>query len=1636
MVANRVQGITVSVILGLGLGVIGLLAVAHGPAQATDTDHSVTFGALERIALTEDLTSADKPAFSMESQDDSGLTLSFELGALDAQSVVIGGDIYHALEIEGGGVIGPVGTPMLPTFTRLIAIPDNAGMVIDGVEIETIELEGYLPFPMQEDGDNAFALNLAAYSAGLGTEHAWVRLGEPAIARGMRVIPVTIQPVRYRADDQILEVASRLTVRIRQEGVDLRNANPLAHASIPTSFDELYDDLVLNYEGPRDDQQVLLGNYLIVAPSNPSVVDALQPLIEWRTRRGYNVYLATTAETGTTRSSIRDWIQAQYDNEATRPEFITLVGDVDGDIELPTWFEDYSQYHGEGDIPYVHLEGDDVLADAHIGRISVRTIEELEIYVNKIVSYESTPYVDETDWYTRACLVGDPVDSGPTCIQIMQWLKLELFEAGYTEVDTVFTAPFRMQMTSKLSRGDTVFCYRGFFGTSGFANSDIYGLSNGWMMPFAVNITCQTGTFSNTTCLSEAWIRSGDSPTEPNGAVASIGTATGGTHTRYNNCVTYGIWQAPLHEGEFRFGPCLTRGRYELYLNYAAEDMINVQIFSHWNNLMGDPAGELWTAVPQALTVGHPAQLALGSNALLVEVLAEGQPCEGAYVCAWKDGEVHVGATVGSDGWAELPVAGAGAGAMKITVTKHDCIPYLGELAVGQADLFVGYESHLLDDDTGGTSSGNGDGLLNPTETIELPVELTNHGQSSAESVTAILTCDDPLVSISDPIETFGAIGSGASAWSADDFDLQVAGAAQHGHIVRLGLDVSSGGDQWHSMITIPVVAAAFAQNGTTLYDFGTRLDPGETGEISIEIENIGGAIGEDVVGTLVSDSDWVAVTDDGGAFGTVPVAGSAENTADRFALSVSPECHNGHIAEMTLNLSFSGGAEASLPFALSVGQVSSSDPTGPDAYGYYAFDNTDTGYPHAPVFDWIELNPAYGGDGVSVGLNDFGEDQDESLTVELPFPVTYYGQTFNQATICSNGWIAMGSTYLVNYRNWTIPGAGAPDFLIAPMWDNLYQEDERQVYHRYDETNHRYIVQWSRLRNMEGDTTQDFEVIFYDTSFYSTETGDAMITFQYDTFNNSDDLQQYSTIGIQNGDRSDGLMYGYYNYYNAGAATIQSGRAIKFVALSSLPRGMISGTVTTTSAGGAGIPGAQVSLLDGGPTLTCGAGGAYGGSVPIGTYLAIASHPSFLPDTVSNVTITEGQATVVDFELEDILGPVYTGTTDIGSTTDPVGPYEIFTTATDFSGIATLDLYYNVGSGWMPVPMVDQGDNLWRAEIPGQPAGTLVGYYLVGEDNVGNSSSDPSGAPGDYYSFWVIDAVIDDDMEAGGGDWIHYNVSGGYEDEWHMTGDRNHTPDGSWCWKHGSTGGGDYGNNTDGALESVAFDVDGEGTLTFWHWVDTEFWSQGGDAVAFDGGIIELSIDEGAWFQVDPVGGYYYELSNWGGGSPFDEGIWIFGGYQEWTEVEVDLSGIEGSVRVRFRFGSGNDNWGNEAQGWFIDDVLVMTGGGGFSDATELELMPTTVTLHQNAPNPFGQREVGTLIRFDLPRASEVRLRILDTSGRAVRGLLNAGLPAGYHQVRWDGRDANGQPVPNGVYFYSLETGDQHQARQLLRVR
>ncbi|MBU2692348.1 MAG: T9SS type A sorting domain-containing protein [Candidatus Eisenbacteria bacterium] len=1567
------------------------------------------------------------PEIQILHSDDAGVSLRFELIDLVTETATIDGTEWKMLAIPGGDLAGEIGRPALPTFSRLVSIPNQSGVDIS-VTIEEEETRtGYRVMPMQGNDGDSFAYDAAAYDLDDFGSTAAAMTGDPAILRDQRVVTLTFQPVQYNPAQGIIKVARRIRVDVQFAGVDLRNSLDNTNRRITPSFNKLYRSTILNYVEP-DRADIVPGSYLLICPNDAAVINLLQPLIEWRERKGAPVILATTAETGASAANILSYIQTVYASSDPPLEFVCLVGDANGTYAIPTWFESYSGYNGEGDNPYTLLAGGDVLSDIHIGRISIASLSELELIVAKTVGYESEPYMEETDWYKRACLVADTSPSGWSCVTVQQWIKTRLIEMGYTDIDTLWPEPVPPDMITELNKGDTFFSYRGYLGMSSWSSSNAYSLTNGWKMPFCVNITCDTGSFASGTARSEGFLRAGSvNPITPKGGVGSIGTATTGTHTRYNNCMHYGIHHGMLYDELYEMGAALTRGKVEMYINYQLREPTKVQIWSHWNNLMGDPAGEIFTDIPVELSVNHPASLYRGANSLAVSVTAGPLPVADAQVCLLKDGETYIVGYTDGNGEVELPIVTDAAGDLLVTVTKHNCLPYLATVPVTNPTLFVGFESFTIDDDTSGESQGDNNGLPNPGETIELPVQVKNFGTSSAASVTATLTTDDPYITITDGNEAFGTVAGGASVWSADDFDFTIDLGCPHGRVIQFALEVSSGATSWHSLVEVEVISADLQFQDFRVEDgFNGILDPGETAGLRLKIYNGGGITAENAVGTLVSLSPLITVTDAAGTFGSIPAGLAGDNLSDLFEVHADNGAHPGYQAHFLAYMEFSGGMKDTVFAQITVGNRTVGDPIGPDAHGYWAFYNTDVNYTEAPTYNWIEIDPNYGGDGVEISLSDFGEYQDDSKTLDIPFPFMYYGETFTRATVCSNGWMAMGSTYLNNYRNWNIPGAGSPQDMLAVFWDNLYRTGNAAVYQKFDAANHRWIVQWSRMRHFDTGATETFQVLLYDPAHYPTSSGDGEIVYQYETIVNNDSGENYATVGIQNHTQTDGLLYTYANSYPTGAAALAAGRAIRFMPITAEPTGGIAGTVRNDYNNNP-IESVNVKLLETGTSWNTTAAGTYSGSAPEGIYTVITTHSSFDPDTTYNVEVILGQQVTVDFYLTDIAAPVITTTQHL-TTNDTEGPYEIPVTIEEYTGVTLATLFYRTGGpDWTPVPLTHISGHEYLGEIPGQDYTTYVEYYIYSRDNLGYETYDPAGAPILYYGFLVAPAVqlFMDDLEtnqgwtvgapgddATTGIWERVDSNAIWEGEYEVQPEDDHTPDpGVLCFVTGNApeGSAQGTNDVDGGtttLFSPVIDLSsmsGTANLTYYRWYSCD---------------TGYSTDDVWIVQITDNGTDWVSLENTGTSD------------RSWRKMDFILNNyVDLTDHIQVKFIASDLGTGGVVEAAVDDFEILFT---GTSDVAE-EASPAPFLLFQNHPNPASS---STTIRFALDSEGPVHLVLYDIQGRVLRHLIDGNRKAGMQSILWDGRDGSGNKVPSGIYFYRIQTADQSATRKMIFIQ
>lgn len=210
------------------------------------------------------------------------------------------------------------------------------------------------------------------------------------------------------------------------------------------------------------------------------------------------------------------------------------------------------------------------------------------------------------------------------------------------------------------------------------------------------------------------------------------------------------------------------------------------------------------------------------------------------------------------------------------------------------------------------------------------------------------------------------------------------------------------------------------------------------------------------------------------------------------------------------------------------------------------------------------------------------------------------------------------------------------------------------------------------------------------------------------------------------------------------------------------------------------------------------------------------------------------------------------------------------------------------------------------------------------------------------------LQVLLSENFESGAPNWTHSSAGGTWIDQWHIDTRRSHSS--THAYKCGDTGTGNYGNLNDARLASpIINNLPAGAVFSYYQWIYAEISTTYPDS-AYDGGIVEISANGGAFTQIAPTTGYT-KTFRWrtSGGNPATgpmPGQPCFSGVDTvWSQKMFDLSAYAGqNIQIRFRFGS---DAGTGREGWYVDDVLL------YSPANNTPLViPTGLTLIYDGDN------------------------------------------------------------------------------------
>jgi len=1088
----------------------------------------------------------------------SSIKIQYDISEFEIQQVAQDGKSYVKLNMENAGSMSDPGDPYLPTVSTYYAVePGKSFSVAANIqEKETIPNIDILPFESWDANLTGKPVKGDSYVRDTLYPEKIATVSDPIVMRGLTMVQVSVTPFQYNPVTEELTVVKSIEVELVEDGaVEM----PFIPSKRSRAFEPLYESLVLNYASlSRDEIEYQQPAILYVLPNNltTSMMNQVESLMDWKHRVGYEVNYVNSSNVVNNRVNLKNYIENAYETWDNPPVHVTIIGDAEGTYDIPTWNDSWSGYNGDGDHPYSALEGNDQFPDLFLGRLSFDTSSELQTIIGKTLNYESSPYLGE-NWFQRACLTGDPSTSGISCVITNEQIHELLDIAGFEEVNTVYNSPWPSQMQSGISEGVSFFNYRGYWGVSGFNSSNVNNTNNGFMLPVATVITCGTGSFGSEEALIESFIRAGTA-SNPKGAVACIGTATLGTHTMFNNIVDMGFYYGALIEGIESAGAALMYGKMMLYKNYPTNPSDYCHIFSHWNNLMGESSLSMWSSYPEQVTVDHPYAVSKGTNYIDITVEKASGVLDEAWVTILMDDEIFESGYTNANGFIRLPIPSSQTGVVLVTVTKKNHYPYQSSFQIYDPGVSVNLlESTLtIDDDNVGESVGDGNGIANSGETLEISVSATNFGSEDAENVYGVIASESGYVTIQSSTVHYGDILSGNTVDASSPYVITLAEGLPDGANLDLIINFNDDiGSTASGMLNVTVSGNnLFATSVDIIGSSNDILSPGESSNFKIELNNSGAVNASAITGTITCASSLIEITDNTGTWSSIMSDGSSMNGSDYFEVFVSEETIPGAIVHFILHIETAQGYASNSIVEVQIGEPTVNDPVGPDAHGYYIYDSGDIGYTLAPTYNWVEIDNRYGGNGSHLSsLNDSGNNNDDVETINLPFTFNFYGQEYDQISICSNGWVAMGESTLQSFRNYQIPGAGGPSKMIAVFWDDLIVSNQGRVYTWYDDDEKRFYIQWSRVRTYQNNSTETFQLILLDPDYYTTPTGDGEFIIQYMDFNNTSYTSgatnhgNYCSVGTEDHTMTIGLQYTFNNSYHPAAMELSDGSSLLF---------------------------------------------------------------------------------------------------------------------------------------------------------------------------------------------------------------------------------------------------------------------------------------------------------------------------------------------------------------------------------------------------------------------------------------------------------------------------------------------------------
>jgi hypothetical protein len=689
-------------------------------------------------------------------------------------------DNYVTINFKNTLLTGKTGEPVLPYHSISLLLPP--GEMAESIEIigeDEITIPGNFTIypqqhvrPVSEVSGGEFVKNELIYS--MPGAYPSTQTGEliTQYMNGYSIALSSFTPLKYYPAEGKASFYKTITIRIHTQA-DTKTNNVQANLTANSDVLERVKRFVQNPDMIDMYSKKISGNddYQLLIISPAQFEDELSSLIDLYRIRGLSTKIISTDSVYAASSGqdspekIRNFIIQEYQNYNIG--YVLLGGDVEHvpyrgfycQVQSSSVYEDdnipadlyYSALDGtwnnNGNNLWGEIGEDDLLPEISVGRIPASNSTDLINMINKTVSYQNSPVLNELDnpllagedlWSAPQTWGGDYLDlsigyhddNGYTTIGIPVEDNIEKLydrELGYWSGTTLI---------SKINQGKSFIHHAGHSNSSyvmRMNSSDItnsnFSQVNGVIHNFTlVNTTgCDCGAFDHSDCIAEKMVNI------QNFAAAFIGNSRYGW---FNEGQTEGpsthlqreFVDALYHDKLYRIGAAHLESKIETVPWVTAPGQWEegaLRWCFYCNNVLGDPAMGIWTNEPISIQANYQSSILPGTSSIDVSVTSEGNPAGGLTCVILKDGILYGIGITDTLGNAAItldpPIKEVGNA--ELIISGYNCLPSSYSIIVTSMEddgnnVLVPYETKLYN---------NYPNPFNPATTIKYSIQSQSY---------------------------------------------------------------------------------------------------------------------------------------------------------------------------------------------------------------------------------------------------------------------------------------------------------------------------------------------------------------------------------------------------------------------------------------------------------------------------------------------------------------------------------------------------------------------------------------------------------------------------------------------------------------------------------------------------------------------------------------------------------------------------------------------------------------------------------------------------------------------------------------------------------------------------------------------